>query len=300
MARLVSPPTFVRLATRASISANPAASQHAPIQSADTRTSLSVARASPVRKAASRTLNASPRALQQTLAAQRGVAKALESVKKSAEYWALQDATVVKKVATNGVQRKKGWQTRIPGPIRPVTDKLNTLRNARQYKGPIYRTVARAIGKVDTLVDGSSVEVKQEVAVKVQELATMNDGSDDVILIDNNADLLQDVSFDESVSPDAQSSEMSQWARRFSLGKLVVQNIPCAPCPAYVGDGLTRPRTRPRHVPRFPKVISVRKAAPASSKIPRVAKANTKREGKSLLLLHVRCHYLQFPSCCIS
>jgi hypothetical protein len=171
MARLVSTPTFVRLATRASNTANPAALRHAPIQSAASRTSSSVARPSPIRTAASKTLKISERALQQTLAAQRGVAAALSRVKKSAEYRTRRDVTVVKKDRTNCAQQKYRMQTRIPAPIRPVTEELEKLRKARHYKRPVYWKVAHDLGNNNTLFDVPAAEPEKEVAVKIHEVA---------------------------------------------------------------------------------------------------------------------------------
>jgi hypothetical protein len=275
MARLVCPPTLSRFAASASTTAKPAAgrsvSQRAPIQSVSSRTKTSAARYSLIHSASSRTtLSAVSNALQQTRSA-RHVPAVTSRTYHAACIRALDLKTSFHKATTNREQNNVHLQTRIPCPR--LTSKAHTkLAKVRQFVSLVYKTVA-------TNINNKANDDITATAEDFDEVEAESEDGDTVIEIDNNPNLLNDVSFDEAIDGYQQSYMQSQLAKFELLSATIRQGGRTVKCPAYGGaDSFILGRKRPR----TPSAELVTKKVAPTSKIPRMNKTTLKYRGKSL------------------
>jgi hypothetical protein len=265
MARLAFPPTptLSRFAASTSTSAKPAARrsvwQRAPIQSAATRTKTRFARSSLIKSTASRTtLGAVSTAIQHTRLA-RHVSTVASRNNTRAGIRALSVKISAHKGTANGEKKNLHLRTRIPGPKR--TNK--THAKFRQFVPAVYKTTA---------IDNNNEEGHGTLEAE-------SEGGDTVIEIDNNPDLLNDVSFDETLPRYARSSLQSQLAKFQLLSRTICQGGQTAQCPAYGGaDSFVLSRKRPR----VHSEESVKQKVIPLLKIPRMTKTTLKYGGKSL------------------
>jgi hypothetical protein len=278
MARLVCPPTLSRFAASASTTAKPAAgrpiSQRVSIQSVPSRSKTSAARSSLIHSAFPRTtLDAVPNAFQQTRSAPR-VSAVTSRTHPAACIRALDVNTSSNKAKTNLEQKNVHPQTRIPGPGLTSTTQTKWSK-VRQFVSLVYKTMAKNM-------NNKTHDDLPAAAQGLQEFEAESEDEDAVIEIDNNPDLLNDVSFDETIDRFQQSSVQSQLAKFELLGATIRQGGRTVKCPAYGGaDSFILGRKRPR-VPS-PEVTS-KKVVP-SSKIPRMTKSTLKYGGKLLVCM---------------
>jgi hypothetical protein len=211
MARLASPPTLSLFAARASKSANPAA--HPP-----------GAQCAPIQSAASTTLSAVPMALQHSQSARHASAVASKTIHGKSSNLTN---------TTSSVQVNMRMQTRIPAPKTTKTPRkyltiAYKVKTECEHNSNKHRTLTMANSSVDMDVDEPESD------------------DDDVIEIDNNPELLNDVSFDETLDRHQQSSWKGQVGRYEALAVNIRKGCRCARVPTYSGDQfvLARKRTK--------------------------------------------------------
>jgi hypothetical protein len=144
---------------------------------------------------------------------------------------ALSEVTVVLKKMAKSEQ--KMVKTHSPGP--KTTNAIMKWAESRKYKAVVWK--AATSDKNEEIKSASEVAEKAKtiVAVRDQEKRIENDESDTVIIIDNNPELLNDVSFDANLTWDQQSSRDSQTDRFNELFDAYHTGGRIAPCPAYGG-----------------------------------------------------------------
>jgi hypothetical protein len=280
MARLACPPSLSRFAASVSTTAKPAVrrsvSQRAPIQSAASRTKTSSAQSSLIHLAASKTtMGAVSTALQHTRSA-RHMSAVTSKTYSGASIRAPVTKISVCKDTTNSDQKNVRLQTRIPIP-KIVSKTHAKWTKIRQCVPLVYKTTANSMNEK---IDHNALSTAAEFDGVEEE----REGGDTIIEIDNNPDLLNDVSFDETLDRFQQSSSQSQLAKFELLSATIRQGGRTVKCPAYGGaDSFSLERKRPR-------VLSVEFCTykvNLPSKIPCKTKTTLKYGGK--LLSFVRC-----------
>jgi hypothetical protein len=270
MARLAYPPTISRLSCG---TAKPAA-RRAPIQSAASTTKASiVARPSLSISAATRTHNLRVAWVAVQVARSAPVSAVASRTNEGACLKALREVTMVRKKMAKSKQAEVG--TRIPGP--KTTNVITKWAKSRQYKAVVSKEVIE--DKKDETKHALEVAEKAKIAVTFedQDKNIECEESQVVIYIDNNPELLNDVSFDADIECDQQSSYQSQTKRFDELFDTQLVGDRIASCPAYGGgDSFTL-----RH--KRPKVVEVRFA----SCIPRIQDSTLKYGGMYLLISRV-------------
>ncbi|KAF1912081.1 hypothetical protein BDU57DRAFT_523433 [Ampelomyces quisqualis] len=225
MARLAFPPTLTRIAACASTTiANPAArisiQQRAPIQSAASRTiKASVARPSLILSGAPRTtLRAAATALQRAQSTRDELAAASKTIPAGACIRALHGKKIVNKTPANNDQNKnEQTDSRIPKP----KSANNMQMKARQRVTLVYKKIDK--NKEKEIVKNISHE-------------------NAVTYVDNNSDLLEDVSFDESIPAGVQSHYTHYFSRMDLRIQTCKQGGRIARVPRYGGDFITMKR----------------------------------------------------------
>jgi hypothetical protein len=273
MARLAYPPTFTRLAASASTSAKPAVrlsvSQRAPIQLAAPRTKTSSAL---IHSAVSRTtLGAVSTAIQHTRLA-RHVSAVASRTNLGACVRALSEKISYRKNITNFEQKKLHLQTRIPGPKRTN----NSHAKIRQFVPRVYKTVAKD-------KDDNERNNGPAAADAFDGLEAESEDGDTSMETDNNPDLLNDVSFDETLDRHQQSSAQSQLAKFVLLAQTHRQGGQVYDIPAYSSDFFILPRKRPR----VPSEQPGKQKVVLRSKMPSKTKTTLKYGGKLAEIQHM-------------
>jgi hypothetical protein len=240
MARLASSSTLTHIIARVSNTIiKPAAlipiQQRASTQSAASRTiKASVARPSLILSAAPRTtLCAAATALQRAQSTHDELAAASKTIFAGACIRALQGKKIVNKTTANRDQNNNELTySRVPKP----KCANNTWANARKRVAIVHKTTTN-----------KNKDKKKEVSKNVSH-------NNAVTYVDNNPDLLEDVSFDESIPGGVQSHYTHLFSRmdlRIQTGK---QGGSIARVPCYEGDFFMLPRQR--HPPR--KAIAIK------------------------------------------
>jgi hypothetical protein len=185
---------------------------------------------------------------------------------------ALSEKISNRKNYTNVEQKKLYLQTRIPGPKR--TNKMHA--KVRQFLPRVYKTVAK--NKDDNERDNGP-----EAADAFDSSEAESEDGDTSMETDNNPDLLNDVSFDETLDRHQQSSAQSQLAKFVLLAQTHRQGGQVYDIPAYSGDFFILPRKRPR----VPSEQPLKQKVILRSKIPRKTKTTLKYGGNLAEIQHM-------------
>lgn len=259
MARLASPPAFSRLASG---TAKPAA-RRAPIQSAASRTTLSIS-------AATRTTTLRVASVAAQVSRSARVLTAASRTNEGACLRALREVIVVCKNMTSGEQMTV--KTQIPRPKTTTTHAaIMKWAKSRQYKTLVWKTAVKDKKKIRGLAgvaDEKSI-AKVEECQKVEMEWEEDAAGDTVIETNNNPELLNDVSFDANLDPEKQSSTKSQSDRLDELFGAHYAGGRVAMCQVYGGGNSFLGRKRPKVVKIDPK-----------SKIPRLKGSTLKYGGE--------------------